>query len=450
MSKSQTILAIQPGATSWWKTLDSVVEYPIAMSSNLSPESIYLRHIVDHYDELVDPIVFLHSDATRHCPDIENRIHHVPADAGYYPFGQDVRVETTEPAHAAMLDHVLGTKSVAEGPEFATYHRGSLFSCSPGCVRARPADVYRRALRLAEQSPRGTQFLESNWHRIFDASDGRRGVVTAADANLFRDLQFMIQSLRSVDDIPLVVYDLGLRHEQLQWCLRHKHVTCRPLPPMSDSLAAYVGQHRWQAWLKPAYIHDAPFDQVLWVDADCVILSPLDEAFQQIQDAPLLMPEVAVGCGANHADLYTTHLPIRDAQRRGKAEMNNGVIGFDRTRDRELIDAWLYVVQWAVEHPELRHLIRWYDQGALLWAILRTDNESNIRDCHDWNFPANANGQLIACARENGISILEAIREAHPSAQIVHWFGLIKLSVALNEEITQMFAAGVTADRCGG
>ena len=443
MSKSQTILAIQPGARNWWESIDRVVEYPISMSSNQSPESIYLRHIVDHYDELTSPVVFLHSDAPQYCRDVRERIDHVPADAAYYPLGQEIRVETTEPSHAAMLDQVLRTQPVAEAPQFATYHLGSLFSCSPSCIRARPVDVYRRALRLAEHSPQGTQFLESNWHRIFDSSALRRGVVTAADANLFRDLQFMIQSLRSVDDIPLVVYDLGLRHEQLQWCLQHNNVTCRPLPPMSDSLAAYVGQHRWQAWLKPTYIHDAPFDQLLWIDADCVILSPLDEAFQQLQDGPLLMPEVAVGCGANHADLYTTHLPIRDPQRRGKAEMNNGVIGLDRRRDRELIDAWLYVVQWAVEHPELRHLIRWYDQGALLWAILRTENDSNIRDCHNWNYPANADGHLIASASENGASIVAAIRAKHPDARIVHWFGLIKLSVALNDEITRMFAADV-------
>ncbi len=300
---------------------------------------------------------------------------------------------------------------------------------------------------MSEQSEHGPRFLELNWHRLFSVPGRRRGVVTGADANLFRDLQFMIQSLRSVDETPLVVYDLGLRHEQLQWCLRQGNVCCRPLPPMSESLDRFVGQHRWQAWLKPTYIADAPFDQLLWVDADCVVLSPLQEVFQEIEDAPLLMPEVAVGCGANHSDLYTRHLPIRDAQRRGNAEMNNGVIGFDRHRDRELIDAWLYVVQWAVEHPELRHLIRWYDQGALLWAILRTENESHIRTCRNWNYPANPNGQLLARAVENKISLLDAIRAAHPDARIVHWFGLIKLSVALNEEINQLFAVEADIDR---
>jgi hypothetical protein len=317
-----------------------------------------------------------------------------------------------------------------------------LFSCSKSDILAHPIDVYRRALAIAGTA-QGPGFLELNWHRLFDHPGRRRGVVTAADAGLFDDLKFMISSLRASDETPLVVYDLGLRHDQLQWCLSQTNVTCRPLPAMSDSLAGFVGEHRWQAWLKPAYIHDAPFDQLLWLDADCVVLSPLEELFQQLEDAPVLMPEVALGCGANHSTLYAHYLPIRDPEIRGAAEMNNGVIGFDRHRDRDLIAAWLYAVQWAVEHPELRHLFRWYDQGALLWAILRTENEHHIRESHDWNYPASVTGQLVRHAVENGVSVLDAIRAGHPTARIVHWFGLIKLSVALNEEVSRLFASEV-------
>jgi hypothetical protein len=271
------------------------------------------------------------------------------------------------------------------------------------------------------------------------------GIVTAADTNLFRDLQFLIHSLRATNDTPLLVYDLGLSHDQLHFCLSQHNVTCRPLPPMSDSLASYVGQHRWQAWLKPTYIQDAPFDRLIWIDADCVVLAPLQDVFDMIERGPLLMPEVSVGCGANHLELYTEHLPIRDPLRRGCAEINNGVIGLDRQRDRELLDAWLFAVQWAVEHSDLRHLIRWYDQGALLWSILRTENEQSIQKCRKWNYPANAANPLISIAAHHEMSLLEAIRATHPDAGIVHWFGLIKLSVALNDEIQRLFLSAPPA-----
>lgn len=267
----------------------------------------------------------------------------------------------------------------------------------------------------------------------------RRGVVTATDANLFRDLRFLIESIRKVDSIPIWVYDLGMRHDQLNWCLRQENVVCRPVPPMQKALADYVGKHRWQAWLKPTYIDDAPLDQVLWIDADCVVLSPLDEAFGLIDQGPLLMPEVAIGCGANHKDLYRFHLPIEKIDERCATEMNNGVIGLDVRRDRDLLDAWIHAVQWAIENPGARHLMRWYDQGALLWAVLHTDNESRLQPCHRWNWPARADMPLLKIAAAEGCYLLDAIARVHPEAAIVHYFGLVKLSIALDDEVHGQF-----------
>ncbi|MGB7327552.1 MAG: hypothetical protein WBD31_21930 [Rubripirellula sp.] len=272
----------------------------------------------------------------------------------------------------------------------------------------------------------------------------RRGVVTATDANLFRDLRFMVESIRKFGSTPICVYDLGMRHDQLNWCLRQPNLICRPVPPMPTPLADYVGKHRWQAWLKPTYIDDGPLDQILWIDADCVVLSPLDEAFDLIDQGPLLMPEVAVGCGANHTDLYRKHLPIDDVDRRCNAEMNNGVIGFDVRRDRELLDAWIHAFQWAVENPESRHLMRWYDQGALLWAVLHTENETRLQSCHKWNWPACAGAPLLEISANESCSLIDAIARVHPEASIVHYFGLVKLSIALDDEIHQRFL-GATA-----
>jgi alpha-N-acetylglucosamine transferase len=52
----------------------------------------------------------------------------------------------------------------------------------------------------------------------------------------------------------------------------------------------------WQAWIKPFYLVQAPFDRVLWIDADCVVLKPLN-INQPIFDEPhLLSRSFARGC----------------------------------------------------------------------------------------------------------------------------------------------------------
>ena len=120
--------------------------------------------------------------------------------------------------------------------------------------------------------------------------------------------------------------------------------------------------------------------------------------------------------------------------------MNNGVLGFDLVRDRELLDAWLFAVDWAIGHPELRHLIRWYDQGALLWAVVRTNNDKRISSSNRWNYPARPYLPLLSQAIKCELDFVEVMRRNHPGAGIIHWFGLCKLSIALDDEVNKLFS----------
>jgi hypothetical protein len=48
------------------------------------------------------------------------------------------------------------------------------------------------------------------WQRIFESTAGTSGILTASDSGFFRELQFLIRSIRQVEDRPVCVIDLGL------------------------------------------------------------------------------------------------------------------------------------------------------------------------------------------------------------------------------------------------
>ena len=98
-------------------------------------------------------------------------------------------------------------------------------------------------------------------------------------------------------------------------------------------------QFWWQSWLKPFYIYNAPFDRVLWVDADCTVLGDLHDAFGEMAERPLIVRDATVAVTENHPDLYR-HLTLPDNVRTEGVNLNSGVLGFCKIRDRALLNAW--------------------------------------------------------------------------------------------------------------
>jgi hypothetical protein len=403
-------------------------------------EISYLQHICDRYDRLADVTVFLRSDVVAQQPWILDRVRSLPQDVSFCSLGRDLLVEDSvnlSGRQLQLLAEICSDWSL-KSPDLVACHAGSTFAVTRERIVSRPRSVYQRALEREIASAEAAEVLERLWGIAFAAPSSRRGIVTAGDSPIFRDLQFLILSLQEYNDDPVVIYDLGLATHELHWCLSQPNVTCRPLPPLTRAMAKYVGAHRWQAWLKPAYIFDAPFDRLLWIDADCVVLDSLEGAFAQVEEGPLLLPEVCPGNGRNHSRLYDS-LPVDRAARGREVEINNGVIGLDLFRDRALLSAWLYAVDWAIRNEGHRHLMRWYDQGALLWAISKTRAEAHVRSEQTWNYPAKPVPGFLRHAVRDRRSLLESIRDAHPEARVVHWFGLNKLSVALDQEVRNLF-----------
>ena len=73
--------------------------------------------------------------------------------------------------------------------------------------------------------------------------------------------------------------------------------------------------------------------------------------------------------------------------------------------------------------------------------MLKTENEKHIRTGdYTWNCPPRQYPKLLTQCAEKGTSLLDEIRDMHPDAAIVHWYGDNKLSTVLAAEIDEMFA----------
>ena len=404
----------------------------------------YLHHILSRYEDLSETTVFLQGDPMDHVADLDEQVWSLERGVGYRDLSDHILVEdgNGEPVHPGlgakqMYEELMG----APAPEHYMCHSGACFAVSKETIRTRPRAFYEHAMQLVLSRPLGPWEIERLWQYIFEAKPIREGLVTAADARFFRDLQFLVNSHRQRDRFPLIVFDLGLHPEQCDWCSAQTGVGLVSVPPIYKPVESIKRRHWWQTWLKPFYIYHAPLDRVLWIDADCVIVGELSHAFGLLDEAPLLVRDGTDVVTENHPVLYE-NLPLPDGRATNDVNLNAGVVGLCKLRDRPLLNAWAFGVAWAAMHPERQKLSAWADQGMLLWAAHRTDSVGAIRHDLGWNFPAQGTNNLILRAVRNQRSILDEIRCDYPGANIVHWLGRRKLSEQLVDELQSLFVDG--------
>ncbi|MGO8745390.1 MAG: hypothetical protein ACLQNE_05320 [Thermoguttaceae bacterium] len=296
-------------------------------------------------------------------------------------------------------------------------------------------------MRLVAERRLGPWEIERLWQYIFRTRVVAQGVVTAAGAEFFGELQRFLLSCRGRNGYPIAVFDLGLHEEQRRWCLQQRGVVLLPMPRIYEPVEQIRRRYWWQTWLKPFYIFHAPFDRLLWIDADCTVVGDLAAAFELIGERPLLVRDATPAATENHPDLYRW-LPLLPAARTEGVNLNAGVVGLCKVRDRALLNAWAYGVAWAAMNPDKQALSSWADQGMLLWAAHRTAQTQCIREDLTWNHPGRTGSNLIAAALKNGRSILDEIRVQYPGASIVHWLGVHKLSAQLDRELENLFLQG--------
>jgi hypothetical protein len=190
----------------------------------------------------------------------------------------------------------------------------------------------------------------------------------------------------------------------------------------------------WQAWLKPYFVFHAPFDRVIWIDADCFVLQDIDALFAKLNEGPILYNDSTPVEVENDPRLYSL-IPLSSGKQVNGARLNSGVVGLCKSRDYALLATWCYAVLWAARQPQHQRLFAWADQGALLWAVAALGLERIISRESDWNFPMLDPIELVRQALADRRPLRELLLESHPSVRITHWLGEYKLAGLLEQEI---------------
>lgn len=408
----------------------------------------YLQHIVQHYDELAEVTVFLQGNPFDHVQNLFEKIGSLDEKVQFRDLGDAILAENTrgEP-YQPVLDLSKGYREhfEEEPPEFYLCHAAACFAVHRDVIHARPKTYYELLLERVRRDRLGPWWIERHWHRVFRPKKPTRGLVTAADARYFRDLQMFVRSLaaNNSENSPLCVFDLGLTPGQRDWCNSQPQVLCTVFPEQTAKLQRLSQYAMWQAWLKPYYLAQAPFERVIWIDADCTVLSDIGALFESLEHRPLLFRDSTSSSVENDPRLYR-FLPVDSNGSSNDRGVNSGVVGLCKWRDRELLAAWAWGVLWCAARPERQRYAAWWDQGMLTWAIKRTGKSHLIRDEPAWNLPAREFRDLLSQAIRNGGSLLDEIRRRFPDAHNVHWVGDWKLSKQLSREFDKLFVEGVS------
>lgn len=266
--------------------------------------------------------------------------------------------------------------------------------------------------------------------------NGSRGVMTAAGANYFPGLQHLWESISQfAPSCSIACVDLGLNTSQRDWCRSHDIQLIEMLDVVPIELLDAFSDKRNRSqtfqqsrllWPRPWLVDASPFENTLWIDADAIVIRSLSELFPEIEK------DVVVFTDANHPPSSPNHpklyqlLPVHEVTAKF---VNSGVLGVQRGRDNDLIASWKYCVEQAATRLEVRRLISWHDQGALLWALHKTMRTHLIRQDVTWNCPPHGFNASRRSERKRypRATFLKDLQRDHPEAGIVHYMSRPKL-----------------------
>jgi len=272
-------------------------------------------------------------------------------------------------------------------------------------------------------------FIDKNW------KDESCGIVTACNHDYFDGLKLLVASVRYFNDTkyPIVCADMGMTNEQLFWC-EQKHVSVISLancPP-------YPGTHfdtweKYLIWIKPFLF--GYFRYMLWLDADVVVLNPLDDVFSLIKKDMLVIKHDPQFYNRvlNNSALYVAKnllIPPDDVLR-----VNAGVCGFDVLRQLEFITKWRDIVWECFRDANIKRCMHYQDQGCLNYLLyaegllgkISYDN-LNLNKFYDFSMAYFLRTKLLKLylAGEFG-EIFSHLKQQYPDTTLLHWVGPDKI-----------------------
>lgn len=407
---------------------------------------VLLHHIVDNFERLPDRLAFVPTLEERVAPEWLETLTSLTATHGFQSLGGTVAVEC---ASSAPDVGPLFARLFDEPPPayFAMQGEGG-FVVSRSAIRRRPVSFYRALAAIVDEAPSAARFLERLWPYVFrydpSIEPGSYGVVTAADGRYFDQLIILLHSLQQANAPPTLVFQSEFSAAQIGELLEMRNLVVRPFPPLDDALTPLRSEPKAVAWLKPWWLLHSPFDRSLWVDADCVVLKPLDLVFDAIAERPFVVVDPFPHFARNPEGLFD-HPSLR-LQVSEQVGVNSGVFGWERTRDRELLAAWAWAVELAAGDAALRQTVANQDQGLLIWALHRLGLHGHVRSDDGWNRLPDREFPILGAALRRGCSPLSALRERYRDVGILHWMAVPKLPELLQAEVLRSFAGQADKD----
>ena len=194
------------------------------------------------------------------------------------------------------------------------------------------------------------------------------GIVTATDSNTFIGVKTLFYSIR--DKINFVCYDLGMSSEELDWCKENGLQTIKfdITIPLID---------KWQMFLKPFVIQQSPYDYTIWIDSDCIVTKDLSLS-SVIQNRQTFFTRHWINpkhVKKNNNKLYELYPVEGDSD-----SLNAGVIGFNKSQDLDILEQWIHLINIGLydDTGTIRSYLAMHDEGALTWALRKTNKGNKI------------------------------------------------------------------------
>lgn len=196
-------------------------------------------------------------------------------------------------------------------------------------------------------------------------------VVTAADERFYIGVLLLRTSLN--ENIQLVIINIGLTEEQAESFRRIKNTKVITLPDNKFIIPKTVSG--WQTWNKIVYINECEYDNVLWIDADCVVLGDISPIINRVMDTSVVFTEHSINynnnCGSPTQPFYD-EMPTNKRLMPGEF-INAGVMGFNKKSDlyEEIYFVCMYALSKCSYSKKLRDCCCMYDEPVFYWVIER-------------------------------------------------------------------------------
>lgn len=247
------------------------------------------------------------------------------------------------------------------------------------------------------------------------------GVITACNKTHFVGLQMLIYSIKIRFEVPIFIFDVGMTEEQISYLNDIPNIKVEKFVPVEE----LKNLHYWEAWAKPFYTKNSPFEKTIWIDADAVVTGDLFELIIRSKEKPLFTCDhsgVADGT-LNGINLYN-ELPIDGIEKDSPPYINTGVYVVESSRDKKLLSTWCYCVNKAIKNQIISSNVTCWDQGACKWALQKLNMIDTIVSDVELNYPALLRQRVLPASPSGIKTIMHGLKYAvMNNILIYHWMG---------------------------